>query len=80
MAVDWSYAMKTPIQHHETSPDMEPPMEEEEKTTKKHVAARHGGGNEEDGVHLAGNCHHGAAQDPVENFNRWPMLPASRRA
>ena len=33
--------------------------EEEKKTAKKHLAARHGVGSEEDGVHLAGNCHHG---------------------
>ena len=32
------------------------------------------------GVHLAGNCHYGTTQDPVESFHRWPMLPASRRA
>ena len=44
--------------HHQTSPDMESPREEERKTAKKHLAARHGVGNEEDGVHLAGNCHH----------------------
>ena len=30
--------------------------------------------------HPAGNCHHGATQDPVESFHRWPMLPVSRRA
>ena len=50
------------------------------RTAKKHLAARRGVGSEEDGVHLAGNCNHGAAQDPVESFDRWPMLPASRRA
>ena len=59
---------------------MEPPREEENRTAKKHVAARHGGGNEEDGIHLVGNCHHGARQDPVESFRRWSMLSASRRA
>ena len=48
------------------STDMEPPREEEKRTAKKHLAARHGVGSEEDGVHLAGNCHRGAAQDPVE--------------
>ena len=44
------------------------------------MAARHGVGSEVDGVHLVGNCHHGATQDPVESFRRWPMLSASRRA
>ena len=55
------------------------PQGKMEKTAKKHLAARHGVESEEDG-YLAGNCHHGAAQDPVESFDRWPMLPASRRA
>ena len=58
---------------------MEPPREEEKRTTKKHLAARHGVGSEDDGVHLVGNCHHGAAQDLVESFDPWHMLPASRR-
>ena len=40
------------------------------KTSKKHVV-----GSEEDGVHLAGNCHHGAKQASVNSFH-----PASRRA
>ena len=55
-------------------------MEEEKRTAKKHLAARHGVESEGDGVHLAGNCHPGPAQDPVESFDRWPMLPAGRRA
>ena len=59
---------------------MESPREEEKRTAKKHLASGHGVGSEEDGVHLAGNCHPGAAQDPLESFDRWPMLPASRRA
>ena len=63
----------------QTRTDMEPPREEEKRTVKKHLAARYGVGSEEDWVHLAGNCHPGAAQDPVESFDRWPMLPASRR-
>ncbi len=50
------------------------------KRKRGHLAARREVGSEEDGVHLAGNCNHGAAQDPVESFDRWPMLPASRRA
>ena len=64
----------------ETSTGMEPPREEEKVTAKKHLAARHGVGSEDDGVHLAGTCHPSAAQNPVESFDRWPMLPASRRA
>ena len=80
MALDWSHAEKTYNYHHKTSSDLEPPREEEKRTAKKHLAARRGVGSEEDGVHLAGNCNHGAAQDPVESFDRWPMLPASRRA
>ena len=77
MELDWSHPEKT---SNWTSTDMEPTRKEEKGTAKKHLAARHGVGSEEDGVHLAGNCHHGATQDPVESFNRWPMLPASRRA
>ena len=50
--------------------------EEENRSAKKHLAARRGVGSEEYGIHLAGNYHHGATQDPVENFHRWPMLPA----
>ena len=49
------------------------------KTKKMALAARHGVGNEEDGVHLAGNYHNGAKQDPVGSFDRWPMLPSIRR-
>ena len=81
MELDWSHAENTSINHYQTSPDMESTREEEKRTAKKHLAARHGVGREEDGVHRAGNCHHGAMQDPVESFHRWPMiLPASRRA
>ena len=80
MALDWSHAEKTYIEHHKASP-----RKEEKRTAKKHLTARRGVGSEEDGVHVAGNCnhayiYHGAAQDPVESFDRWPMLPASRRA
>ena len=59
---------------------MEFPRKEEKRTAKKHMAARRGVGSEEDGVHLAENCNHDTAQDPVESFDRWPMLLASRRA
>ena len=55
-----TFAEKTSIKHHQTSPDIESTREEEKRTAKKHLAARHVVGGEEDGVHLAGNCHHGA--------------------
>ena len=75
MELDWSHAEKTSIQNHQTSADMESTSEEEKRTVKKHLAARHGVGNEEDGVHMEGNIfHHGATQDPVESFHRWPTL------
>ena len=45
MVVDWSYAEKTPIQHHQTSPDMESTRDGEKRTAKKHMAARHGVGS-----------------------------------
>ena len=60
---------------------MESIREEEKKTTKNTWQRDMYGVGSEDkpGLHQAGDCHHGATQDPVDSFHRWLMLPGTQQ-